>query len=92
LALIFSSESRGLICVVTVFDKAYLARIDEVNINGAGLRAVLETNPKAIAQAAELDLERKNNGSRGPLHGIPILVKDNIATSHSEGTPIFHSR
>jgi hypothetical protein len=77
-----------LICIV--YDKAYLARIDEVNINGAGLRAVLETNPSVIAQAADLDLERKNNDSRGPLHGIPILVKDNMATLRSEGTPIFY--
>ncbi|PCH36783.1 amidase signature enzyme [Wolfiporia cocos MD-104 SS10] len=65
--------------------KAYLARIDEVNLNGPGLRAVLETNPHALEQAAELDRERKTSGPRGPLHGIPILLKDNIATKHEEG-------
>ena len=66
--------------------QAYLARIDDVNINGPGLRAVIETNPSALHQAAALDLERREKGPRGPLHGIPILVKDNIATLHAEGT------
>ncbi|CCM00820.1 uncharacterized protein FIBRA_02862 [Fibroporia radiculosa] len=65
--------------------KAYLARIDEVNINGPGLRAVLETNPKALEHAAELDKERAASGIRGPLHGIPLLLKDNIATRHEDG-------
>ncbi|EIW53226.1 amidase signature enzyme [Trametes versicolor FP-101664 SS1] len=65
--------------------KAYFARIEEVNLQGPTLRAVLETNPSALRQAAELDLERKLIGPRGPLHGIPILLKDNIATLHSEG-------
>ncbi|EPQ50833.1 amidase signature enzyme [Gloeophyllum trabeum ATCC 11539] len=65
--------------------KAYLARVDEVNLKGPALRAVIETNPSALAQAADLDRERKEKGSRGPLHGIPILLKDNIATLHSEG-------
>ncbi|TFK84305.1 amidase signature enzyme, partial [Polyporus arcularius HHB13444] len=65
--------------------KAYFARIDEVNLQGPTLRAVIETNPSALKQAAELDAERRANGARGPLHGIPILLKDNIATLHSEG-------
>ncbi|KIJ04272.1 hypothetical protein PAXINDRAFT_22446 [Paxillus involutus ATCC 200175] len=65
--------------------KAYLARIEEVNLNGAALHAVIETNPQALSQAAALDTERENNGSRGPLHGIPLLIKDNIATLHEEG-------
>lgn len=56
-----------------------------MNLQGPTLRAVLETNPSALRQAAELDLERKLIGPRGPLHGIPILLKDNIATLHSEG-------
>lgn len=49
------------------------------------LRAVLELNPSALEQAAKLDIERKTKGTRGPLHGIPVLVKDNIATIASEG-------
>ncbi|KAJ6449782.1 amidase signature enzyme [Mycena sanguinolenta] len=65
--------------------KAYFARIEEVNINGPGLRAVLELNPSALAEAAQLDIERKFTGKRSELHGIPILLKDNIATIAAEG-------
>ncbi|KAN0094600.1 Amidase signature domain containing protein [Tylopilus felleus] len=65
---------------------AYLARIEEVNLNGAALHAVIETNPQVLAQAAALDAERKVKGSRRPLHGIPLLLKDNIATLHEEGS------
>ncbi|KDQ56681.1 hypothetical protein JAAARDRAFT_36172 [Jaapia argillacea MUCL 33604] len=65
--------------------KAYLARIDEVNVKGPQLRAIIETNPSALEQAATLDHERSASGSRVPLHGIPIILKDNIATLHSEG-------
>ncbi|KAF8653648.1 hypothetical protein AX16_003800 [Volvariella volvacea WC 439] len=65
--------------------KAYFARIEEVNLRGPALRAVLELNPSALAQAAILDNERKRTGKRSALHGIPILVKDNIATVASEG-------
>ncbi|KAH9944876.1 amidase signature enzyme, partial [Amylocystis lapponica] len=65
--------------------KAYLDRIEEVNTQGPTLRAVIETNPSILKQAADLDSERRTSGARGPLHGIPILLKDNIATLHSEG-------
>ncbi|KAF8883191.1 amidase signature enzyme [Gymnopilus junonius] len=65
--------------------KAYFARIDEVNLKGPTLRAVLELNPSALKQAAALDKERKLLGKRSLLHGIPILLKDNIATVASEG-------
>ncbi|KAG8685164.1 hypothetical protein FRC09_014925, partial [Ceratobasidium sp. 395] len=65
--------------------KAYFARIDEVNIKGPALRAVIETNPSALKQAAALDAERKRSGKQSVLHGIPIMLKDNIATSASEG-------
>ncbi|KAG8757540.1 hypothetical protein FRC12_010278, partial [Ceratobasidium sp. 428] len=64
--------------------QAYLARIDEVNIKGPALRAVIETNPSALEQAAALDAERKRSGKRSVLHGIPIMLKDNIATLASE--------
>src|SRR6184192_1661461 len=58
----------------------YLQRIEALDKKGPGLRSVLETNPDALAQAAALDAERKAKRPRGPLHGIPILVKDNVAT------------
>jgi amidase len=61
--------------------EAYLSRIEALDRQGPALRAVIETNPEALALADALDAERKAKGSRGPLHGIPILVKDNIATA-----------
>ncbi|KAG6839809.1 hypothetical protein C0991_011466 [Blastosporella zonata] len=71
--------------------KAYFARIEEVNLKGPALHAVIETNPSAIAIALALDNERKNKGPRSALHGIPILLKDNIATVASEGSIISGS-
>src|SRR5579864_3412832 len=59
----------------------YLARIDEVDKNGPMLNSVIELNPDALAIADQLDQERKTKGPRGPLHGIPVLIKDNIATA-----------
>jgi amidase len=59
----------------------YLERIDALNNKGPRLHAVLETNPDALAIAAALDQERHDHGPRGPLHGIPVLLKDNIATA-----------
>jgi len=61
--------------------RAYIARIDALDRGGPQLRAVIAVNPNAIADAAALDGERKTKGARGPLHGIPILVKDNIETA-----------
>jgi amidase len=60
--------------------KKYLDRIEQLNRQGPTLRAVLETNPDALSIARELDRERKAKGPRGPLHGIPVLLKDNIDT------------
>jgi amidase len=59
----------------------YMTRIDAVDRNGPALRSVLEVNPDALAIADSLDAERTNGRVRGPLHGIPILLKDNIATA-----------
>ncbi len=59
----------------------YLARIEAIDRRGPALRSVLEVNPDAPALAAALDKERKEKGPRGPLHGIPVLIKDNIATA-----------
>jgi len=66
--------------------EAYMKRIDAVDKNGAVLRSVLEMNPDALRIADDLDQERKSKGARGPLHGIPILVKDNIDTGDRMAT------
>ncbi len=58
----------------------YLGRIDAIDRSGPKLGAVLAVNPDAAAIAAQLDQERKSGKVRGPLHGIPILLKDNIET------------
>ncbi len=58
----------------------YLARIDALDRRGPELRAVLEVNPRALEIAADLDRERRAQGPRGPLHGIPLLIKDNVET------------
>src|SRR2546421_2654094 len=60
--------------------EAYLARIEDVDKQGATLNSVIELNPDAIAIADDLDKERKAGRVRGPLHGIPVLIKDNIDT------------
>jgi len=59
----------------------YLSRIAELDRKGPTLRHVIETNPEALAIADSLDKERKAGRVRGPLHGIPILLKDNIDTA-----------
>jgi amidase len=59
----------------------YLARIEAVDRSGPALHSVLEVNPDALAIADRLDAERTGGRTRGPLHGIPILIKDNIATA-----------
>ncbi len=61
--------------------KKYLERMDEIDRDGPKLRSVIETNPDALAIAENLDRERKEKGIRGPLHGIPLLIKDNIDTA-----------
>lgn len=58
----------------------YLQRIAEVDRDGPTLRSVIETNPDCLTIAEELDRERQEGRVRGPLHGVPILLKDNIAT------------
>ncbi len=64
----------------TVAEK-YLRRIEEIDGQGPALRSVIEVNPDALAIADALDRERREAGARGPLHGIPILIKDNIDTA-----------
>src|SRR3954454_9339184 len=59
----------------------YLGRIEVIDRHGPTLRSVIELNPDALAIADALDAERKAKGVRGPLHGIPVLIKDNIDTA-----------
>ncbi|HEY6118365.1 MAG TPA: amidase [Pyrinomonadaceae bacterium] len=59
----------------------YLERINDIDKKGPAINAVIEINPDAISIAEALDRERKLKGARGPLHGIPILIKDNIDTA-----------
>ena len=58
----------------------YLARIGEYDKAGPGLNAIKAINPRAREAADALDAERVSSGPRGPLHGIPVLVKDNYET------------
>lgn len=59
----------------------YSARIDEIDKRGPAVNAIIELNPDALAIADALDQESKAKGPRGPLHGIPVLIKDNIDTA-----------
>ena len=61
--------------------QAYLARIDAYDQRGPAINAIIAVNPDALAQAAALDRERAARGPRGPLHGIPIILKDNYDTA-----------
>lgn len=60
--------------------EGYLDRIEQIDRQGPAVNAVIEINPDALAIAAALDAERRAGRTRGPLHGIPILIKDNIDT------------
>jgi len=59
----------------------YLARIEEIDRRGPAVNSVLEINPEAHSIAESLDRERQEKKARGPLHGIPVLIKDNIDTA-----------
>src|SRR5450759_1676167 len=68
-------------CTSTDLVHGYLARIAALDRHGPTLKSVVEINPAASEIAAGLDAERRARGPRGPLHGIPILIKDNIDTA-----------
>jgi len=72
-------QSGGLSALALT--QAYLTRIEALDRGGPLLRSVIETNPDALAIARELDGERRARGPRGPLHGIPVLLKDNLDTA-----------
>src|SRR3977135_1787442 len=64
----------------------YLSRIQALDRNGPSLHSVIELNPDALAVADALDAERQTRGPRGPLHGVPVLIKDNIDTADHMST------
>jgi amidase len=66
--------------------EAYFSRIESIDRNGPRLGAIIELNPDAAMLADQLDGERKRNSARGPLHGIPVLIKDNIDTADKMST------
>jgi amidase len=59
----------------------YLERIEKIDRSGPAINSIIELNPDALDIARQLDAERKAKGARGPLHGIPVLIKDNIGTA-----------
>jgi amidase len=71
---------------ITDVVQAYLDRIQAIDDNGPMLNAIIETNPDALAIAAQLDLELKEGKKRGPMHGVPVLLKDNIDTHDQMAT------
>jgi amidase len=73
-------------CTARSLVEGYLARIDSLDRKGPALRSVIEVNPEALAVADSLDRERGAGKVRGPLHGIPVLIKDNIDTADRMST------
>ena len=61
--------------------ESYLKRISEIDKKGPAVNTIIELNPEALEIARQLDLEMKSKGPRGPMHGIPVVIKDNIATA-----------
>jgi amidase len=75
-----SAQAEGRL-TARALTETYLARIEAVDRSGPRLNSVIELNPDALAIAEALDAERAASGPRGPLHGIPVLIKDNIDTA-----------
>jgi amidase len=75
-----AAQAEGRISAVALAE-AYLGRMEAVDSSGPRLGSVIERNPDALAIAAALDAERESGRVRGPLHGIPVLIKDNIDTA-----------
>jgi len=78
LAALKARMDQGLSSAALV--TAYLDRIAKIDQAGAKFRSVLAVNPQALQAARALDAERRSGSVRGPLHGMPLLIKDNIAT------------
>ena len=96
LADLQSAMAVGKFTARSVTEK-YLTRIDAIDKRGPAVNSVIEVNPDALAIADALDKERKEKGARGRLHGIPVLIKDNIDTADRMQTTagslaLLHSR
>ena len=77
----FQAEMSAGALTARALTEFYLQRIAEIDESGPAINSVIELNPDALALADRLDAERRQNGGRGLLHGIPILIKDNIDTA-----------
>ena len=77
----FQAEMSAGVLTARALTEFYLQRIAEIDESGPAINSVIELNPDALALADRLDAERRENGGRGLLHGIPILIKDNIDTA-----------
>ncbi|HLB35306.1 MAG TPA: amidase family protein [Gemmatimonadales bacterium] len=75
-----AAMARGEVTAVQLVD-AYVARIRAYDGQGPALNAMIRLNPRARAEAAALDAERRARGPRGPLHGVPVILKDNFDTA-----------
>lgn len=75
-----ASMQKGTLTSRTITEW-YLKRIKEIDKNGPKLNSVIELNPDALQIADRMDAERRSNKLRGPMHGIPVLIKDNIDTA-----------
>lgn len=71
---------------ITELVQAYINRIEEIDKNGYHLNSIIQINPDALAIAKQLDKELKEGKSRGPMHGIPVVLKDNIDTHDKMAT------
>lgn len=80
IAQLQQAMGSGALTARSIAEK-YLARIRDIDKRGPAINSVIEINPDALSIADALDKERKAKGARGPLHGIPILIKDNIDTA-----------
>src|SRR5215218_10429890 len=77
LGALMQTGARSAVSIAQV----YVARMDAIDRGGPAINAVIERNPDALAIAEALDAERRDKGRRGPLHGVPVLLKDNIDTA-----------